>query len=101
MHLEWIICETNIETSKSVTARSSRFTSTKFDNKPLHLSICKTGHFSQTAFACDPESHCLHYVHQMTCRVLGGGLNHTDLDVNVELFPCEESGHTIQYSMIS
>ena len=77
--------------------------STPMIHKFYYLTKCDSGHYSQSAFACDPENSCISSDYQTTCNaVLKNKADDNDFvdDFSVELFPCERSGHTIQYSML-
>ena len=94
MNLEWYFCETYIEDKEVAKVRLQSSSSKVTLNGHGQLYKCELGHFSQLAFACDPESHCASDTPLDICTV-------TKADVNdIELFPCGTSGQTVQYSMM-
>ena len=103
MNLEWYFCETKIEENEVEKINLPPIIN-KIDNILDHLYRCETGHFSQLAFACDPESQCISKNHLATCPIpKADGNDNDDMygeSISIELFPCETSGQTVQYSMM-
>ena len=102
MNLEWYFCETQIEEKEVDKVRLQSSSSKVTLNEHGHLYKCELGHFSQLAFACDPESQCSSETHLATCTVQKGDGNDNDHieAFSIQLFPCETSGQTVQYSMM-